>query len=167
MKNISIIVAIAENNAIGRNNDLLWHIPDDLKRFKKITSEHTVVMGRNTYLSLPVKPLPKRRNIVITDKKGEHFTGCEMAYSIEEALSMIDDKEESFVIGGGMIYKIFLDHANKLYITKVHKLYDADTFFPEINPRDWKIVSEEKSSQDSPEALDFTYLVLARKLGVR
>ncbi|MFW5821689.1 MAG: dihydrofolate reductase, partial [Bacteroidota bacterium] len=122
-KNISIIVAIAENNAIGKNNELLWKISDDLKRFKKLTTGHKVIMGRNTYLSLPNSPLPNRKNVVITDIENEKFEGCEMAYSIEEALANVQENEEAFVIGGGMIYKQFLPHANKLYLTRVHQSF--------------------------------------------
>src|SRR3972149_2923691 len=131
-KNISIIVAIAENNAIGKNNELLWKLPDDLKRFKKITTGHTVIMGRRTFESLPAGALPNRKNLVISDIPGEVFENCQMAYSIEEALALCDENEEAFVIGGGMIYKHFLPHARKLYITKVHEEFDADTYFPEI-----------------------------------
>ena len=95
-KNISLIVAIAENNAIGKNNELLWKISDDLKRFKKLTTGHKVIMGRNTFLSLPNGPLPNRENIIITDNENENFEGCEMAYSVEEALANVQEDEEAF-----------------------------------------------------------------------
>jgi dihydrofolate reductase len=163
MTNISIIVAIADNNAIGKNNELLWHIPDDLKRFKKITSGHTVVMGKNTFLSLPIKPLPNRRNIVISDNLADSFEGCEMAYSIDEAIQKMDTDKQNFVIGGGMVYKSFLPLANKLYITKVHKCFEADVFFPKIEMGHWQIVEEEKFSQENPEPLNFSYLTIERK----
>ena len=102
-KHISIIVAVAENNAIGKGNKLLWHISDDLKRFKRLTTGHPVVMGKKTYESLPVKPLPNRTNVVISDIEGELINGCEMAYSIEEAIEKCPDNEESCIIGGGSI----------------------------------------------------------------
>ena len=162
MAKISIIVAIAENSAIGKNNDLLWHIPDDLKRFKKLTTGHTIVMGKNTYLSLPIKPLPNRKNIVISDDKSDSFEGCEMAYSIEEAINKFDQDQENFIIGGGMIYQSFVSLADKLYITKVHRSFEADTFFPEIDLKEWKLISEENNRQDEPIPLGFSYLIYQR-----
>ena len=140
---LSIIVAIAQNNAIGKNNQLLWHISADLKRFKQLTSGKTVILGRNTYLSLPVHPLPNRKKIVITDVVNEHFEGSITVYSIEEAIALCKQDEENFIIGGAMIYKQFLPLANKLYITKVFKEFEADTFFPPINFNEWKEVSRE------------------------
>ncbi len=142
-KEIAIIVAIAKNYAIGKNNDLLWHISDDLKRFKKITSGHPVVMGKKTYFSLPVRPLPNRKNIVITDIPGEIIDGCTMAYSIEDAIEKMDAVKTNFIIGGGSVYTQFLPRANKLYLTCIYKDFDADTFFPEINFDEWKKVFEE------------------------
>ena len=114
LHNISIIVAIAENNAIGKDNKLLWHISEDLKRFKRLTTGHTLIMGRNTFLSLPGGALPNRRHIVISDVAGEEFEGCEMARSIEMAISMAGEKDECFVIGGGMVYAQFLPLAGKV-----------------------------------------------------
>ena len=138
LNNISIIVAIAENRAIGKDNKLLWHLSDDLKRFKKLTTGHTLIMGRNTLLSLPNGALPNRRHIVISDKPGEKFERCEMAGSIEEALELAGSDEECFIIGGGMVYKQFLPMAGKLYLTRVQASFDADTFFPEIDFSQWK-----------------------------
>lgn len=143
MKNISIIVAIAANNAIGKDNLLLWHISDDLKRFKKITTGHTVIMGKKTYFSLPLRPLPNRRNIVITDVAGEKIPDCITVYSIPEALEWCNTAGECFIIGGGSVYKQFMEHADTLYITYVDKDFDADTFFPEINACEWKLTEEE------------------------
>jgi len=153
--NISIIVAVAKNNAIGKDNKLLWHLSDDLKRFKKITSGHTVIMGRNTFLSLPKGALPNRKNIVISDKKEEQFEGCEMAYSIKEALEIAGDTEESFIMGGGMIYRQMLPIAGALYLTQVHKAFDADTFFPDINFSQWKEIENE--FVDAGEGNDFPH----------
>ena len=152
---ISIIVAIAENNAIGKDNDLLWHIPSDLKRFKKITSGHTVIMGRRTFESLPRRPLPNRRNIVITDIRDEMFEGCEMAYSIDEALAKCESPEENFVIGGASVYRQFLRYADRLYLTLVKKSYDGDVFFPEIDFSQWRLSSSEVFPPD--ETRDFSY----------
>jgi dihydrofolate reductase len=152
---ISIIVAIAENMAIGKNNDLLWHIPADLKRFKQITSGHPVIMGKRTWESLPRRPLPNRRNIVITDNPGEQIEGCEMAYSIEEAIALCNPEEENFIIGGASVYRQFLPHAYRLYLTFVHKSFEADVFFPEIDFSQWKSISREDYPPD--ELNDFSY----------
>lgn len=159
-KPISIIVAIASNMAIGKDNDLLWHISDDLKRFKKITTGKTVVMGRNTYLSLPFRPLPNRKNIIISDQN-ENFEGCELAHSIEESIQLMDSEQENFIMGGGSIYKQFMPIAQKLYITQVHKDFEADTFFPMIDTEIWELV---ESVDGIPENdLNFTYQIYKRK----
>ncbi|MBE0640120.1 MAG: dihydrofolate reductase [Bacteroidales bacterium] len=139
---ISIIVAVAENMAIGKDNQLLWHISEDLKRFKILTSGHTVVMGRNTWLSLPKRPLPHRINIVITDNPTECFEGCLMVNSIEAAIAKCPKDEESFVMGGASIYRQFMPLADRLYVTRVDQPFEGDTFFPEIKPEDWKILEQ-------------------------
>ncbi len=161
-KNISIIVAIAENFAIGKNNDLLFHLPNDLKHFKEITSGHTIIMGRNTLLSLPKWPLPNRRHIIITDKKDDIFVGCETVFSIDGAIEKVRNEEEAFVIGGGMIYRQFFPVAGKLYLTLVHKPFDADVFFPEINYAEWKEISREDFI-DEKNGFKYSYLNLERK----
>lgn len=163
MTKISIIVAVAQNNAIGKNNALLWHIPEDLKNFKKITMDHPLIMGRNTYLSLPVRPLPKRINIVITDKPEEKFEGCITVHSLNEALSECQDAREVFIIGGGMVYSQAINFADKLYITKVHQSYDADTFFPDIDGSNWQLISSEVHKQETPEPLTYSFLTYERK----
>jgi dihydrofolate reductase len=158
--NITIIVAIAENNAIGKNNDLLWHISGDLKRFKEITTGHTIVMGRKTYLSLPKRPLPNRRSIVISDIPNECIPDVEVVDSIEKAVEIFDNNKENFIIGGGMIYRQFLPLANKLYLTVVHKNYEADVFFPEIDYTEWAITEKEEHLEHDPP---FSYLTLVRR----
>lgn len=154
-KNISIIVAIAANNAIGKNNDLLWHISNDLKRFKKLTEGFYVVMGKRTYYSLPFRPLKNRINLVITDVPGETIDNCLMAYSINDAIEKMHPEQENFIIGGGSVYSQFLPFANKLYITRIHKEFEADTFFPEINLLEWKL-DETTFIEDDPQN-DFNY----------
>lgn len=138
--NLSIIVACAQNMAIGKNNDLLWHISDDLKRFKALTSGHTVIMGRKTFDSLPKKPLPKRRNIVVTHDLNFHYdvpetaTGTlEVAHTVAEALKMVQGEEEVFIMGGATMYKEFLPLVNNLYITWVYQDFEADVYFPKID----------------------------------
>jgi len=152
--NIAIIVAIAQNFAIGRNNNLLFHLPDDLKRFKRITSGHAVIMGKNTLFSLPKGPLPNRRNIVITDIAGETFEGCETVYSIAEAVATVHNEELAFVIGGGMIYRQFYPIAGKLFLTMAHQDFEADTFFPEIDFDQWHELARETLFD---EKNNFTY----------
>ncbi len=152
---ISIIVAIAQNMAIGKNNDLLWHIPADLKRFKSVTSGHPVIMGKRTWDSLPRRPLPNRRNIVITDLPGEQIDGCEMAYSIDEAIAKCKEGEENFIIGGASVYRQFLAIADRLYLTFVHKSFEADVYFPEIDFSGWKRIFKEDFPPD--DVNDFAY----------
>lgn len=137
---ISIIVAIARHGAIGKDNALLWHISDDLKRFKRITSGHPVVMGRKTYESLG-RPLPNRINVVITRNTNFRAEGCTVVHSMAEAVSLFPATEEVFVIGGAQIYAEALDIADKFYLTKVEAQYDADTFFPKWDPAQWREIS--------------------------
>jgi len=157
----SIIVAIGENNEIGANNDLLWHISGDLKRFKAITTSHTVIMGKKTYESLPNRPLPNRRNIVLTDVPCEIIPNVETAHSIEEIIELCSLNEEHFIIGGGSVYRQFLPLASKLYLTFVHRSYNADVFFPEIDYAQWECISEEKHTEHDPP---FTYKILNKKI---
>jgi dihydrofolate reductase len=161
-KQFSIIVAVAHNNAIGKNNQLLWHISEDLKHFKKITAEHTVIMGKNTYFSLPIKPLPKRNNIVISDVPGEEIQGCIMAYSIEDAIDKADSENENFIIGGASVYRQFFGIAQKLYITHVHSNFEADTFFPEISEKEWKILEIIPQKEKHPEDLKYDFYTYSR-----
>ena len=163
LHNMSIIVAIAANNAIGKDNRLLWHLSDDLKRFKMLTTGHTLIMGRNTFLSLPNGALPNRRHIVISDIPDENFEGCEMAYSIEEAIDKCPDHDECFIIGGGMIYKQFIDKVDKLYITFVHKIFPADTYFPKFNRNEWTLIEEEKHDPEGNLDFSYSYTVFERK----
>jgi dihydrofolate reductase len=162
-KPISIIVAIAENYAIGKDNQLLWKISDDLKRFKSLTTGHQIVMGRKTFLSLPKGALPDRTNIVISDIPGETFESCTMVNSIEDAIAICDEREESFIIGGGMVYKQFLPHAEKLYLTRIHKSFDGDTFFPAINFDEWDEISREECPQSEKNEFAHSYIVYRRK----
>ncbi|MBM3436314.1 MAG: dihydrofolate reductase [Bacteroidetes bacterium] len=164
MKSISIIVAIAKNNAIGKDNKLLCHLSEDLKRFKKLTSGHTVVMGKTTYFSLPNRPLPNRRNIVITDIPGEQIEGCIMAYSIDDAMSKMEPGMENFIIGGASIYRQFIPFADKLYITWIHHGFEADTFFPEIDSAIWESISKEDfKNTDDRNPYPITYMVYRKK----
>ena len=161
-ENISIIVAIAQNFAIGKNNDLLFHLSNDLKRFKQITSGHPVIMGRNTFLSLPKGALPNRRNIVITDNPEEKFDRCEMVFSIDGAVEAVKHESEAFIIGGGVIYREFFPAAGKLYLTLVHRDFDADIYFPEIDYLQWEEL-EREDLFDEKNGFNYSYLNLKRK----
>jgi len=159
---ISIIVAIAENYAIGRNNDLLWHIPEDMKRFKRITTGHKIIMGKRTYESLPYRPLKNRTNIVISDIPGDTYDGCIMAYSIDEALQHCGPEEECFVIGGGMVYRQFMPLADKLYITWVHREFEADTYYPEIDPETWEEIERQEGMAEEA-GFNYSFVTYTRR----
>ncbi|MCB0823705.1 MAG: dihydrofolate reductase [Bacteroidales bacterium] len=165
MPKISIIVAVAKNNAIGKDNKLLWHLSEDLKRFKSLTSGHYIIMGKNTYFSLPRRPLPNRTHIILTDIPGEQIDDCMMAYSIEDAISKMNPEQENFIIGGASIYRQFLPLAHKLYITWVHESFDADTFFPELDDKIWQLVSEEHHPDpDENNPYPYTFAIYEQKL---
>jgi dihydrofolate reductase len=159
---INIIVAVASNGAIGKDGDLLWHISEDLKYFKKTTLNSTVVMGRKTWEALPFKPLKNRRNIILT--KNEDFTekNAEIFHEIKEIIFLNKENENLFIIGGGAIYKEFLPYADKIYLTKVYKDFDADTFFPTLNADDWKEVFRSERQKDEETQLEFQFFVLER-----
>lgn len=152
---LSIIVAMAENRAIGRNGDLIWHNSRDLKQFKKITTGHTVVMGYKTYLSLPNhKALPNRRNIILSSRLGSAPDGFEVANSINKVMEMVKD-EEVFIMGGGMVYEQFLPLADRLYLTRICKSFEADTYFPFVNFEEWILVDLEVIDDDLQ--VDYSY----------
>jgi dihydrofolate reductase len=159
---ISSIAAIAENNAIGKNNQLLWRLPADLKHFKEITTGHTVIMGRKTFESVG-KPLPNRRNIVITRSNALDIENVEVVNSIEQAISLCDQDEEVFIVGGAEIYKATMDITNQIYLTVVHANFDADTFFPEIDPMIWQQTAVEKHEADEKNPFAYTFSTLIRK----
>lgn len=142
---INIIVATSENSVIGRENGIPWHIPQDLKNFKKLTTGNTVIMGRKTYESLPkeYKPLPNRVNIIISRNKKYIAKGCLVVSSLEQAIKKSDNNKQIFIIGGGEIYKKAIKYTEKIYLTKIHKEIKGDTYFPKLN-KFWKLVSEEK-----------------------
>jgi len=160
--NLSMIVAMTENGAIGKNNDLLFHLPGDLKRFKSITTGHTVIMGRKTLLSLPKWPLPNRRHIIVTKNPKAKFEGCETANSIAEALAKVEDELEVFVIGGGTIYEQFYPLCSKIYLTKVYQNFDGDTYFNAFREDDWEIDSRE-DFYDEKNGFNYSYINLSRK----
>jgi len=159
---ITLIAAVAENNALGKDNQLLWHLPDDFKRFKNITSGHYIIMGRKTFESFP-KPLPNRTHVIITRQKDYNPEGCIVVNSLEEAIEFCPKQEDIFIIGGGEIYKQSIEIADKIDITRVHHCFEADTFFPEINLEKWQLVFKEFHSKDERHDFDFTFQTFVRK----
>ncbi len=152
-----LIAAAAENNALGKNNEMLWHLPDDFKHFKNLTSNHYIVMGRKTFESFP-KPLPNRTHIIITrqaDYKAPE--GCIVVTSLEDAFSIVKDEAEVFVIGGGEIYKLALPFADRIELTRVHTNLEADAFFPEFSLDEWKLKKEEFHDIDEKHQYTFTF----------
>ena len=160
---ISIIVAVSEDWGIGKDNELLWHISEDLKRFKRLTSGNTVIMGKRTWESLPKRPLPGRKNIVLTDKEDELIENSVTAYSIEDALGKCEKDEEIFIIGGGSIYRQFMPVADRLFITHVHKKAEADIYFPEIDLNIWEITEKEEFKTNGENSIPYTYAIYERK----
>ncbi len=162
MAQISVIVAITRNNAIGKNGDLLYHISDDLKQFKKITMGHPIIMGRKTFESFPNGPLPGRENIVITRQSDYDVEGITLASSLQQACEKVGE-QEVMVIGGGEIYRQALPMALKLYLTIIDvERADADTFFPEINFAEWKVVDESEIKTDERNGVEYRFVCLSR-----
>ncbi len=157
MQNISIIVAIDSHYGIGLNNQLLCYLPDDLKKFKQITTGHTIIMGRKTYESLPNGALPNRRNIVISSNQELNLPSCEIATSIENAIQLCKNESEIFIIGGASIYQQAIDIANTIYLTRIHYHFQADTFFPKFKNENWLKKSEEFHSKDDKHSVDFSF----------
>ena len=156
-KSITIIVAAAENNAIGKDNDLIWSLPNDLKRFKKLTSGHSIIMGRKTFDSFPGL-LPKRKHIVISRNKNISFSDeVTVVNNFEDAIRETGDDENPFIIGGGQIYKLAMDLVDKIELTRVHEEFKADTFFPKIDEDKWELINEEFNEKDERHQFSFTY----------
>lgn len=158
---VTLIAAAAENNALGKDNDLVWHLPDDFKRFKKLTTGHHIIMGRKTFESFP-KLLPDRTHIVITRQKDYQPEGAKIVHTLDEALEIASIDTQPFVIGGGEIYKQAIDRANKIELTRVHGTFEADTFFPEIDPARWELLASEFHPEDERHEYAFTYLTYDR-----
>ena len=153
---ITIIAAAGSNNELGKDNDLVWHLPKDFKRFKKLTTGHHIIMGRKTFQSFP-KPLPNRVHIVITRNTNYHPEGAIIVHSMTEALELSKDDDQAFIIGGGEIYKLGMKIADKIELTRVNSSFEADTFFPEIASDDWKLISEEFHLKDEKHKFNFSY----------
>ena len=161
---VTIIAAIANNNALGKDNDLIWHLPADLKRFKKVTSGHHILMGRNTFESIG-KPLPNRTTVIITRNKNYKQEGCIVVDSIEKAIDVAKNDEQIFIIGGAQIYKqtIASNLVDQLDITQVHHSFDADVYFPEIDSDIWKEVAREEFKADEKNKYDLSFISYKKK----
>lgn len=160
--NLSIIVAAANYNVIGKNNKLIWHLPADLKHFKDITMGKSIIMGRKTYESIG-KPLPGRKNIVLTNDPSYKAEGCVAINSFEQLSTAIDSNEEAFIIGGENIYRQFIGVANKIYLTRVYDNFEGDTFFPDIDEEIWQTVEKTDYKADEKNKHDFAFITLVRK----
>ncbi len=160
---LTIIAAASENNALGKDNQLVWHLPDDFKRFKSLTSGHYIIMGRKTFESFP-KPLPNRTHIIITRQTDYQVPeGCMLVSGLQEAIEICPKNEEVFIIGGGEIYKQSITIADKIELTRVHNTLEADTFFPEIDATQWKLVFEEFHAKDEKHDNNFTFLTYVKR----
>ncbi len=165
MNTITMIAAAAEDNALGKDNDLLWHLPHDFKRFKRLTTGHPIIMGRKTFESFP-KPLPKRKHIVITRESTYkiNFEDCYVVHSIAAALNMVKEAPLAFIIGGGEIYRQAEKFSNAIELTRVHATFEnADTFFPELDETIWELMATEFHPKDERHNYDFTYLTYHRR----
>lgn len=159
---ITMIAAAAENNALGKDNDLVWHLPDDFKRFKQLTTGHHIIMGRKTFESFP-KLLPNRVHIVISRNKSYQSEGVLVVSTLEEALKIAKEDPQPFIIGGGEIYKMGMAYSDCIELTRVHGRFEADTFFPEIDLNQWKIEKKELHGADERHEYGFTYLTYKKK----
>lgn len=159
---IILIAAAAQNNALGKDNKLLWHLPDDFKHFKNYTTGHFIIMGRKTFETFP-KLLPNRTHVIITRQKGYMAQGCIVVHSLQEALQVVPKNQDIFIIGGAEIYKQALPLAQKIELTRVHYNFDADAFFPEINLSEWNLVQEKHHPKDEKHQYSFTFQTFERK----
>lgn len=164
MGTITMIAAAGENNALGKDNDLLWHLPDDFKRFKNMTTGHKIIMGRKTFESFP-KTLPNRTHVIITRDQNysTEYPECIVVHSLEEALSTLAPEEPAFIIGGGDIYSLALDITDVIELTRVHASFEADAFFPSVDESRWQLIREEHHPKDERHSYAFTYLTYRRK----
>jgi dihydrofolate reductase len=159
---LSIIVAASRNNVIGKDNQLIWRLSADLKRFKALTTGHTIIMGRKTFDSIG-KPLPNRTSVIITRQEDYKQEGCIVVHSLEEALEAVKDQEKVFIIGGGTIYEQAMEKADELYLTLVHKEFDGDTFFPEVKAEEWESVERVDCMPDEKNEYPYSFIDYVRK----
>lgn len=154
---VAIVAALARNRAIGRDNAMPWRLPEDLKRFKRLTMGHAVIMGRKTFESIGT-PLVGRNNIVITRSREWSPSGCVVAHSLESALAAAGDSQETFVIGGAQIYALALLHAQRLHLTEIDRDFEGDAFFPDYDRSRWREVSRERHTSSGPDGFDYAFV---------
>jgi dihydrofolate reductase len=159
---LSIIVAFDQNRLIGNNNQLPWHLPADLKHFRAITMGHHMIMGRKTFESIG-KPLPGRTSVIVTRQRDYHHEGCIVVGSMDEAIRECTGQEEVFIIGGAQIFECTMPMAQKLHITQIHHAFEGDTWFPEISPKEWTLVSETHHPADEKNQWEYSFLEYVRK----
>ena len=159
---LTMIAAAGENNALGKNNDLIWHISDDLKRFKRLTSGHAIIMGRKTFESMP-KALPHRTNIVLTKKQNYTPTGAIVVHTLNEAMEMVKNDSQPFIIGGGEIYHLFMEKCERIELTRIHQPFDADVFFPEIDELLWEIIAEEHHTIEEGQPYNYSFITYQKR----
>lgn len=160
---LKAIVAYADNRAIGKDNDLIWHLPDDLQHFKRHTAGRSIIMGRKTWDSLGGRPLPKRRHIVITRNPDFTAEGCEVVQTLEEALKLVAHEEEAFIVGGAQIYALAMPFVDILEITEVHHEFDAHAYFPQWDSSDFELIAETHHPADENHEYSFTFKTWKRK----
>ena len=160
---LSIIVAIANNNVIGKDNKLIWHLPEDLKRFKLLTTGHTIIMGRKTFESLG-RVLPNRKHVILCNdaEMNVNDENVEILDDISKLKKYKDSEEENFVIGGATIYKLLMPYTNKMYVTHINQDFEGDVYFPEISENDWKVIETEKGLKDEKNPFDYEYITYER-----
>ena len=164
MLNLCMIAAVGKNLELGKNNQLLCHLPADLKRFKAITSGYPVIMGDKTWESLPIKPLPNRRNIVITLNKNADYINCEIVHTLDDAVKLVENEEKAFIIGGATIYKLFIDKIDTLYLTHIDAHFeDADVFFPNVDFNKWQLIEDEVYEKDEKNVYGMRFRVYAAR----
>jgi dihydrofolate reductase len=154
---ISIIVAAGDNRVIGKNNQLIWHLPADLKRFRQITTGHAVIMGRKTFDSIN-KALPGRTNIIVTRQKDFEKENCLVADSLEHAIELCKNDNEVFIIGGAQIFEQAIPVTDKIYLTQIHQSFDGDVFFPALDHHQWKVISKEDHAADEKNKYDYSFI---------
>ena len=161
---LSIIVAVAENNVIGKDNKLIWHLPEDLKRFKKLTTGHTIIMGRKTFESLG-RVLPNRKHVILCNDMEMKIDNenVEVLEDISMLKKYIDSEEEHFIIGGATIYKLLMPYAKKLYLTLIHEEFEGDVYFPEIKETEWQVIDRERGLKNEENPFDYEYITFERK----
>lgn len=159
---IIIIVAASQNGVIGKDNQLIWRLSSDLKRFKTLTTGHSIIMGRKTFDSIG-KPLPNRRSIVLSKQKDYKIEGCEVVHGLEKAFDLTKKEAQIFILGGAKIYELALPFADEIFLTRVETQLEGDAFFPEINPEFWEIKSEEKHLADEKNEYDYTFIHFLKK----